>query len=301
MNILFIVPFYPTKYAEWGGIFFHNYAKGLVKLGHNVIVLRVGTQNRWEIKERKKYFIRDTEIRDDVRIEIFFFPKFPKIDIFSNILLYFFQKQIFKSIYKKTRPDIAHIHFSEFDTSYQASLWLKKYHIPFIVTEHSTSFIEKRLSAHSYRNIIYVLKNAKYITSVGKLLQSCIKQITGFDSEVIPNCVDTDLFFYKPLKKRDFIEFITVAVLVEKKNHKMLIRSFVKAFNRDLKYRLTILGEGPERSSLEDEIKQHKIEHLVSLPGKATNIEVRNALQNSDFFVLPSRFETFGVVALEAL
>lgn len=65
-----------------------------------------------------------------------------------------------------------------------------------------------------------------------------------------------------------------------------------------LAYRL--LGDGPERASLESLTRAEGLDDWVSFAGLATPEEVRLALAAADLFVLPSRSEGFPVVLMEA-
>jgi glycosyltransferase involved in cell wall biosynthesis len=58
-----------------------------------------------------------------------------------------------------------------------------------------------------------------------------------------------------------------------------------------------IAGEGPERDALATLIRSHQLEDRVTLTGW---VEGRKFLRELDIFVLPSREEPFGIVALEA-
>jgi len=62
---------------------------------------------------------------------------------------------------------------------------------------------------------------------------------------------------------------------------------------------LEIVGEGPERNDLTEQIKITKLEHHVSLLGQKKDIE--KYLHHWDVFVLSSIAETFGIVILEAM
>jgi glycosyltransferase involved in cell wall biosynthesis len=64
---------------------------------------------------------------------------------------------------------------------------------------------------------------------------------------------------------------------------------------------LTIVGNGPERPALEEQARQLGVASRISFRGRLNRRAVREALQHAHAFVLPSRYETFGVVLLEAM
>jgi glycosyltransferase involved in cell wall biosynthesis len=65
--------------------------------------------------------------------------------------------------------------------------------------------------------------------------------------------------------------------------------------------RLTLIGEGPERTRLEELARTLRIEDSVDLPGASDAEGVAEALRRSDLFVLPSREEGMSVALLEAM
>lgn len=90
---------------------------------------------------------------------------------------------------------------------------------------------------------------------------------------------------------------LTVGTLKEQKDQATLIRSFAAAFPDDTQ--LVILGEGPLRGSLEQLANELGVSDRVLLPGFDENPGRWYA--SSDLFVLPSRWEGFGNVLVEAL
>ena len=65
--------------------------------------------------------------------------------------------------------------------------------------------------------------------------------------------------------------------------------------------RLTVVGDGPERTRLEQAAQTLGLGRRVTFRGALDRAGVRRALWAADAFVLASRRETFGVVLLEAM
>jgi glycosyltransferase involved in cell wall biosynthesis len=63
---------------------------------------------------------------------------------------------------------------------------------------------------------------------------------------------------------------------------------------------LTLFGEGPERRRLEAYVRRHDLDDWVSLPGRVTREQLREAYWHSDVYLTPARLEAFGIAALEA-
>ncbi len=71
------------------------------------------------------------------------------------------------------------------------------------------------------------------------------------------------------------------------------------AANARIPSRLVMIGDGPERSEAEDEVRRFGVEDRVNFLGKIDS--VAPLLASADLFLLPSTSESFGLSALEAL
>jgi glycosyltransferase involved in cell wall biosynthesis len=99
--------------------------------------------------------------------------------------------------------------------------------------------------------------------------------------------------------EREIITFMTVGRLSPIKNHAMMLRAFHRLAELRPHVRLVIVGDGPERSTLEDDIKRLDLEDKVSLPGFRPKIDL--LLAEADVFMLTSRYEGISIALLEAM
>ena len=60
-----------------------------------------------------------------------------------------------------------------------------------------------------------------------------------------------------------------------------------------------LYGEGPRRGSLERHLRRRRLD-WVTLPGRRTPAELREAYASADLFLSTARLEAFGIAALEA-
>ena len=90
---------------------------------------------------------------------------------------------------------------------------------------------------------------------------------------------------------------VTAGRMVEQKRFDLLLRAFASIDRNDA--RLTILGDGPLRRSLEDLARSLGIADRVEMPGYTGDVVKR--LRQSDLFVLSSDYEGLPAVILEAL
>lgn len=91
---------------------------------------------------------------------------------------------------------------------------------------------------------------------------------------------------------------IAVGRLSQEKRFDVLLRAFAKVRN-EVDCRLTILGEGKDRSKLQALSVRLGIAHLIQMPGSVSNVP--EWLARADLFVLSSDFEGLPGVVLEAL
>jgi glycosyltransferase involved in cell wall biosynthesis len=97
--------------------------------------------------------------------------------------------------------------------------------------------------------------------------------------------------------ERDVVQLIAVGRLTRQKGFDLLIDAVAQL--RDLPWRLTILGEGPDLPALLEQARAHRLEDRISFPGFVPNPYPWFA--EADLFVLSSRWEGFGHVIVEAM
>lgn len=95
------------------------------------------------------------------------------------------------------------------------------------------------------------------------------------------------------------VTFVTVGRLAAVKNHPMLLRAFAEVLRRHPGCRLQIVGDGPERASLEALARTLGIVQHVQFAGFQTDVAPR--LAQADVFVLSSHYEGISIALLEAM
>jgi Glycosyltransferase len=92
-----------------------------------------------------------------------------------------------------------------------------------------------------------------------------------------------------------------VGRLAEQKGHSVLLEALQEVISRFPEVALLIIGDGPDRQSLEEKAALLGVaEHIVWMGSKSQD-EVFELYGVMDIFVMPSRFEGFGLVAAEAM
>lgn len=99
---------------------------------------------------------------------------------------------------------------------------------------------------------------------------------------------------------RDKKHIICVARYSEEKNLEFLIRCFATSLLSE-KYTLLLIGDGPQRSLLNQLIESLALTDKVTLTGWVTYKELPALYASSACFILPSTFEPWGLVVNEAM
>jgi glycosyltransferase involved in cell wall biosynthesis len=208
-------------------------------------------------------------------------------------------KYLLNKHYANNSIDVIHVHNS---TAGKAALWMKqKFNIPYVVTEHSSSYARKLISKREIKNYASIYENASSRVAVSKEFCKILEDTFDLKFDYVPNVVNTEYFLPKEKSSCKSFQFINIANLNKNKNQSLLIRAFSKAFHVNKNVKLSILGGGPEHKKLQNEINRLNMQEQIKLVGFAPRKLVLEELQKSDTFVLSSKYETFGVVVIEAM
>ncbi len=184
----------------------------------------------------------------------------------------------------------------------------RKIKIPFLANEQNTP--SKELQSLWQRYLYWPLAKRLYhyfqgVVAISSGIANEIEMILSYPNDkisIIPNPIDIEKINYFANKTLTETlrtpSLISVGRLVPQKNHKLLIRA-IKYVIREFPVHLYLIGEGIERKKLEKEVKNLKLSSHVHFLGFQSN--PYNFVKSSDLFVLPSNFEGFGNVIVEAL
>ncbi|SCJ97187.1 Glycogen synthase [uncultured Eubacterium sp.] len=199
-------------------------------------------------------------------------------------------------------PDIIHAH--SFTAGYCAVNIGHVDNIPVIITEHSSKVLTKNLSKYYKKILKKSVNNASLFLAVSDGLRISIEGITGIKNKVetVANLVNP-IFNYDAAAKKtnDHFQFISVGNLIESKGMDILIRAFCKAFTQNDNVQLTIIGDGSCKENLKKLIYANNRTSQIFLCGQLPRSEVAKKMKESHAFVFASKYETFGVVNIEAM
>lgn len=111
--------------------------------------------------------------------------------------------------------------------------------------------------------------------------------------------IDTDRF--RPGDEREPGSVLTVARLHPIKGLRYLIEAYAILRVKNVPFRATIVGEGPERENLERSIRENNLGDHVRLAGEQTRDQILEELRKTAIFALPSLSEGMPTSLMEAM
>ena len=220
------------------------------------------------------------------------------------------------NLINKHNPDIVHAHLSSMEIIGATIKFFSKNKFKLIITKHLDSFF---LEASKGQNSIiqglfidkFILYNCNKIICISQQIRKYfVKKINLPKNKlkVIYYGLNFDDFKKKKknnnlkINKKDLKNFFVICCIarhVEQKSLDFLIKTFYEFKNLDIKSKLILVGSGPQTTKLKSMAKKLEVYEKIIWIEYAEN--VLEILKLSDVFVLPSKYEGFGLVLLEAM
>lgn len=303
MHVLVLPSWYPAHKNDLSGSFFREQALALQEAGCKVGVLSIENSSMRSLAGRTlgSFGIRD-EIDDGMyTMRYFGINFFPRLYFLQKIYMEYLGVKLFEEyIEKNGKPDLIHVQ-SIFNAGYAATAIKKKYGIPYVITEHSSSYV---------RNIVtpgQITLSASCVHSASKLFAVSTSICNLLDKkydcctwEVMPNIVSNVFFNHPESKKNHNFTFLTACVLNSNKNVNVLIDSFFQSFGSTSDSELWIVGEGDCKEELIQQVIALNLNDRVKFLGSLSRERMAEVMARSHVFVLASQYETFGLVVAES-
>ncbi len=304
MKIMFIPTGFPSDDNRATMLFVYEQAKALAAAGHEITVLHVQRQPSKALFKRIDPSIHVVEDgfckRYFTRLKTFAMHKLPGL---NRKLFVKKMKELFAyAISCGEKPDVLYAHFSCWAGCAAIEIG-RENSIPVVTIEHYGGFVSgKRIEKAYINGLQYTVQNSEAMLCVSEKLKEAIQRITKTQKQitVIPNMVD-DRFVYHEVPKHSDFKFCTLGHLNPGKRISMLAEAFCEAFSSDDNVTLTIGGDGIERKKIEKIIKDNDRKRQITMLGRLSREQTEKLYTESDCFVLPSAWETFGLVYREAM
>lgn len=204
---------------------------------------------------------------------------------------------------RSARPRILHAHWWLPD-GLVGAIASSLSHVPLVITTHGTDVEMLRRNGWTKPLAGWVFGRARVVTCGSNYLRDRLVALGVVDParvSVIPMPVNA-LFETVAVEGNDARhDLLTVARLTEQKSLDTLINAVGLLRDRACAPRLTIIGDGPARGRLEQQVRELGLANSVEFLGERTQQELAPYYARCAAFVLPSVREGMGLVLAEAL
>jgi N-acetyl-alpha-D-glucosaminyl L-malate synthase BshA len=207
--------------------------------------------------------------------------------------------------------DLLHVHYAipHASAAYTAKMILREegIHLPVITTLHGTDITLLGRDASFEPVISFAINQSDAVTAVSHSLKNDTYKLFGVNKEitVIPNFVCMEQYVFNRNEELRSVhapngeKILThISNFRAVKRIEDLVRMFAEV-RKKVPAKLMLVGDGPERSRIEQLCRELRTCEDVIMLGKLKN--PTEVLGISDLFILPSESESFGLAALEAM
>ena len=304
-NVLWLASWYPNQLSPFDGDFLQRHAKSVALYCSIHVIYIVKDETKAITQNSKTVLSTNGNLTEQI---IYYSSLKTGIKIFDK----FFSQQKYKQLYKRAintyiatngKPGLVHVQIAM--KAGLAALWIKrKWNIPFIVSEQWTGYLQNadvRINAYPfiYRSWLKkVLGEATFITVVSHHLKKAIQQyLPTVKYQVIPNVVNTDIFFPVQKQSEDTVRFIHISNMNFQKNTEAILEA-LHLLKTNETFEMYLFGT--DNTRIKNLINDYALQDHVFIRGEVAQPELADAIRQSDALVLYSRFETFGCVIIEA-
>ncbi len=207
------------------------------------------------------------------------------------------------------RPDLVHVHHGWVIASI-----LAEFDVPYVITLHGTEYHAFKSYKDYTQDVLRGLHGAEVIVALTQDERAQAIDAYGLDPQkiiVIKSGTDTDMFKPLDVDKENLLKSYSIEAadrpvvffggrLTDQKGVDTLLRAASIYSKTDEKPITLIAGDGNLRSDLEQLAGELKLESVYFL-GAQSHEQMVKLFNVADIAAMPSIYEAFGLVALEAL
>ena len=300
MKILILNNEYPPL-GGGAGVCTKYEAQGLVARGHEVTVLTAWFEGEKEVEKQGNLRIirlkslRKYEFKSNV-IEMLSWAKHAK-NFLNNHL-------------NNETYDVVVANYA-LPSGMVAKNVYEKFNIPYIVISHGHDipfiFPKQMMKYHlvTYFWLKSIFESAAKTVLLTKEMKAAADKFLGKNKAqnnvIIPNGCYIEAFMPNfSIKKEDFT-IIFVGRLVEQKDPMTFLKALPILKEKNLKFQVNILGDGPLRSKMENFVAENNLSENVTFKGWVTKDEMIRQYQSANLQVISSIAEAMSIAALESL
>jgi glycogen synthase len=206
------------------------------------------------------------------------------------------------------RPDVVHAH--DWLVAHPAVALAEFYDVPMVSTIHATEagrhsgWVSGAISRQVHAVESWLVRESDSLISCSASMADEIAELFGPglpEITRIPNGIDAARWQFAPRRPRTGpAELLFVGRLEYEKGVHDVIAALPRIRRAHPGTTLTIAGEGTQLDWLVEQARKHKVLKATRFVGHLDHDELLSVLHRVDAAVLPSHYEPFGLVALEA-
>jgi glycogen synthase len=205
-------------------------------------------------------------------------------------------------------PDVVHAH--DWLVAHPAVALSEFYDVPLVSTVHATEagrhsgWIHGPISRQVHALESWLARESDSLITCSASMRDEITELFGpelSEIRVIRNGIDVAGWPFAYRKPRsDSAKLLYVGRLEYEKGIHDLIAALAQIRRTHPGTTLTIAGDGTRRDWLVEQARRHRVRKATTFLGGLNHSRLLTALHDADAIVLPSHYEPFGIVALEA-
>jgi len=305
MNVLWLASWYPNRLDLFNGDFIERHALAVSRYVKVTVILVV----KDETIQKNTVEVTKTVSQNLTVYRVYYgssgWPE-PVEKMLSSKKYIKLQQEIFEQIIDESGlPDIVHVQVAMKAGIFAARL-KRKYKIPYVVTEHWSGYYQISKPNIYDMGKLYlslnrsVLRNAAILLPVtNDLGETIIRNFVQLPFTVIPNVVDTDLFFHKSQQPAIF-QFIHPSYMNYPKNPEGILAACKIVQEGGYQFQLQMIGNRDE-TLMVLAAQLGTLNKTVFFETAIPYAAVAKRMQESSALLMFSRYENLPCIVLESL
>ena len=311
MKVLLVSWEYPPVVIGGLGRHVHHLATALAEAGHEVVVL-----SRRQSGTDPSTHPSTDEIAEGVRV-IAAAQDPHEFDFGSDMMAWTLamgHSMVRAGLALRTKrsrpwhPDVVHAH--DWLVAHPAIALAEYFDVPLVSTIHATEagrhsgWVSGDISRQVHAVESWLVHESDSLITCSASMGDEIAQLFGpalAETRVIRNGIDAARWpFAKRRPRQGAAQLVYLGRLEYEKGIHDLIAALPRIRRTHPGTTLVIAGTGTQQKWLTEQARKHKVLKAISFAGHLNHDELVNLLHTADAAVLPSHYEPFGIVALEA-
>jgi glycosyltransferase involved in cell wall biosynthesis len=305
MKVLWLASWYPSKNDALTGDFFQRHANAASKVC-TIHVIHIKRDDAISSLKEVSVFTYNN-LTETVVLYKPFIRIIPGLHNSVSFLTWLFlmNKYVKTYIKKNGKSDLIHVK-AAWKSGLTAWWFNKKYKIPYFVSEQYTGYFDEAKNLVPTFNFIEqfwlkkIFRNAAKVLPVSNYLGLSLKKKFGINYTVLDNIINTEIFkLSKSFDKQSTFTLLHVSLLNLQKNPDVIFEACKILIDKKVDFVLWLVAPQSIAAIYLEKYPETKT-HIKLLP-ETNQVELASTMQKADALLFPSAFESFGLVAYEAI